>query len=176
MELCRLRTWSCSKATSRCSSMISLLAPNAKGERAKNTIATRDKLISDSCSPRDASETPRGSISSLLSGRQMRAAVLLPAILGRLGALRPLLAVANGFQAIGRDAQLHQEILGRRRAPVAQRQVILRRSPLVAMAFHHHREVRVLLEDLLQQRGVMRQRVAPVGANFAHVEVEESIL
>jgi hypothetical protein len=38
--------------------MISLLAPNANGDRAKNTIATRDKLISNSFSSAGRSKRP----------------------------------------------------------------------------------------------------------------------
>src|ERR1700735_1926674 len=106
----------------------------------------------------------------------MRAPILLPAILARLGTLRPFLAITNGLQAIRRYALLDQEILGGGSAAIAQRQVIFSRSALVAMPFHHHREIRVLLEDLLQQCGIMRESVAPISANFAHIQIEEGIL
>ena len=42
----------------------------------------------------------------------MIAAVLLPAGFAALGALRALLAVAQGPETVGGDAELHQELLG----------------------------------------------------------------
>src|SRR5580700_3147332 len=157
--------------------MISLLAPKANGDSAKNTTATREKLISHSCVSRDAlRHAPRDLLQLtaltaailpagcwLLRGPQMRTTVLLPAIFARFGALRTLLTVADGLQTIRRDAQLHQEVLGRGCAAVAQRQVIFGRSAFVAVPFHHHREIRILLEDLFQQRCVLGEGVTSIG-------------
>src|ERR1700722_5921073 len=106
----------------------------------------------------------------------MGAAVLLPAILARFRALRALLAIADGFQAIRGDALLYQEILGGSGAPISQREVVLGGAALIAVAFHHYREVGILLEDLLEQRGVFCEGVAAIATDLAHVVVEERIL
>src|SRR5271166_5856224 len=138
--------------TSRCSSNISLLAPKAKGDSAKSRMATRDKLIETPVSRRGATDAPLVDLLHLLAGRQMRAAVLLPASFVGFGTLRALLAVADGLQAIGGDAQLHQEILGGGGAAVTKREVVLGRTAFIAVAFDDHREVGILLEDLFEQR------------------------
>src|SRR5277367_2327253 len=151
MELCRLSTWSCSMATSRCSSIISLLAPKAKGDSAKSRMATRDKLIKTPVGREAPRKRPAISLLHSLAGRQMRAAVLLPASFVGVGTLRAFLTVADGFQVIGGDAQLDQEVLGGGSAAIAQREVIFGGAALIAVAFDDHREVGILLEDLLEQ-------------------------
>jgi hypothetical protein len=55
---------------------------------------------------------------------EVAAAVLLPARFVALGAERFLLAIADGANAVGVDAQLHQRLLGRVGTIVAQRQVV----------------------------------------------------
>ena len=70
----------------------------------------------------------------LLPGREVHAAVLLPARLVVVGALRTFLAVADGLQLVAGNAQLDQEVLGGGGAPVAQGQVVFGRAALVAMA------------------------------------------
>src|SRR5580658_9104606 len=97
-------------ATSRCSSIISLLAPKAKGDSAKSRIATRDKLIETPVGREAQRKRPAIGLLHSLAGRQMRAAILLPASFVRFGALRAFLAVADGFQMIRGDAQLYQEV------------------------------------------------------------------
>src|SRR5690348_14904506 len=109
----------------------------------------------------------------LLPGREMRAAVLLPAILGGFGTLRPLLAIADGLYAVARDPQLHQEVLGRGGSPVTKRKIVLGRTALVAMAFHHDAEVRILRKDLFQESRVVRQSIAGIGTDIAFVEIKE---
>src|ERR1035438_10715733 len=49
----------------------------------------------------------------LLRGREVHTPVLLVAGLVGLGALGPLLTVADGLQLVGGNAELHQEVLGR---------------------------------------------------------------
>src|ERR1022692_2082845 len=51
-----------------------------------------------------------------------------------VGALRTFLAVADGLQLVARNTQLGQEVLGGGGAPVAESQVVLGRTALVAMA------------------------------------------
>src|SRR5580700_2120813 len=128
-------------ATSRCSSIISLLAPKAKGDSAKSRIATRDKLIETPVGREAQRKRPAIGLLHSLAGRQMRAAVLLPASFVRFGTLRALLAVADGLEVIGGDAQLDQKILGGSSATIAQREIVLGGAALIAVAFHDHREV-----------------------------------
>ena len=84
----------------------------------------------------------------------MRAAVALVTRLGGVGARRPILAVADGPDLIGGDAQLHQEVFGGSGAAVTQAQVVLGRPALIAMPFEHHSKRWVVGEDLLQLSGV----------------------
>src|SRR5712691_11738390 len=87
---------------------------------------------------------------------------LVPAILGPrilVVALsdRPLLAVGHGLDAARIDAVTDHVLLGRRRAPVTERQVVFVGSALVAMATDANTQPRVRLEDrhlLVQDRGV----------------------
>src|ERR1039458_8634210 len=111
----------------------------------------------------------------LLARREVHATVLLPAGLAGLCALRALLSVADGLQLVGGYAKLHQELLGRAVAPVAQAQVVLRRAALVAVAFHHYGPVREVRQDALERRGVAGQRVPRIRANITLVVVEEGI-
>src|SRR3989475_2769689 len=87
---------------------------------------------------------------------------LVPAILGpRLLVVtlgdRPLLAVGHGLDAARIDAVTDQVLLGRRRAPVTERQVVFVGPALVAMAADANTQRRIRLEDrhlLVQDRGV----------------------
>src|SRR5882672_3478708 len=70
---------------------------------------------------------------------------------------RPLLAVRHGLDAARIDAVTDDVLLGRRRAPVAERQVVFVGPALVAMAADANPQPRVRLEDrhlLVQDRGV----------------------
>src|SRR5580700_5221854 len=84
-----------------------------------------------------------GKTSGLFSHNEVRPAILLVTLFGRSSAERLFLAVADCFHAIGRDTQGHQELLCRRRAPVAQSQVVLRRTALVAMTFDNNFQLRI---------------------------------
>src|SRR5262249_27848367 len=59
---------------------------------------------------------------------------------------RPFLAEADGAQALRRDPDRDQVVLGRPRAPVAQRQVVLHGAPLVAVPLDAHVEAAVLAD------------------------------
>src|ERR1039458_2670864 len=111
----------------------------------------------------------------LLARREVHTAVLLPAGLAGLCALRALLSVADGLQLVGGYAKLHQELLGGRGAPVRQAQVVPRRAALVPVAFHRYGRVREVRQDALERRGVAGQRVPRIRANIALVVVEEGI-
>ena len=80
------------------------------------------------------------------------------------GALRTLLAVADGLQTVGGNSELHQEVLGGTGAAVAQAQVVFGRAALVAVAFHHDGGVREIGEDALERGGVAGQDVAGIAA------------
>src|SRR3989475_12904245 len=69
----------------------------------------------------------------------------------------PLLTVGHGLDPTPIDAVAHDVLLGRRRAPVAERQVVFVGPALVAMAADPNPQARVSLEDrhlLIQDRGV----------------------
>jgi len=70
---------------------------------------------------------PPSSFYPLGPRREMRAPVFLPAGFVRFGAHRALLAVADGFQTVGWDAELHQELLGGTRPAIAQTKVVFQR-------------------------------------------------
>src|SRR5271157_6372048 len=94
------------------------------------------------------------SATALLPGREVHVPVLLPARLVGLGANRPLLAVADGPQPVGRHPQLLQELLGATGAPVAEAEVVLRRAALVAIAFEHDGRAGEVRQDGLQSARV----------------------
>src|SRR5512147_587909 len=80
--------------------------------------------------------------SDSLGGRRARhgdaAAILRPGRLAVAWIVRPLLAVADGLDAVRRDAEGNQVVLDRGRAPVAERQVVLAGAALVAMTLDGH--------------------------------------
>src|SRR5262245_47127704 len=102
-----------------------------------------------------ARRTSPGTDVLLLSLRQERvASVPSPARFGTLGAEWPLLAVRDDRDTVGLHA-LRDEVVHRRlRATLTQRQVVLGRAALVAMALDQHQVVvrfepgRVSVEDL----------------------------
>jgi hypothetical protein len=81
----------------------------------------------------------------VFSRRKINAPVLLPARLVRLGALRTLFPIADVDQPIAGDAELGQEFLGRGGTPIAQREVVLCRAPLVPVTFDGSRLPRIRL-------------------------------
>src|SRR6185312_7289773 len=97
------------------------------------------------------------------------AAVLRPGGLVRAEHGGTLLAVADRLDAVGRDAQRHQRIAYRRRAALAEGEVVLARAALVAMTLDRHRHVRIFLQPL----GLTLQRGPALGLDRRLVEVEE---
>ena len=94
----------------------------------------------------------------------------------RFRAGRSLLAVADGLQPVGRNAKLHQEIPCRRGAPVAETQVVLSRTALVAMPFHVDGRAGEIGENALQRVGVGGEGGAGVVADVVRIVIEERIL
>src|ERR1039457_1190999 len=155
-----LRTCSCRRAKSLCNSTISLLAAKVKEgqiKRAGNSV--RQKVIG-SPHERDGWAVPPvadgpglpGPYPILLPCGEVRAAVLLKARLVVVGALR--------------------RVLGGGGAPVAESQVVLGRTALVAMALDGDAGVREAGDDGLQGVGVLGQRGAGIFADIVLVVVE----
>ena len=102
----------------------------------------------------------------------MAAPVLLPALLIRFGAERLFLAVADGLDVVGGNASLDQRVTDGIRAAVAQSQVVLGRSALVAVSLYREGDVGMLL----QERDIALQRRLLVGIDIALVIVEVDVL
>src|SRR5262244_333788 len=83
--------------------------------------------------------------------------------------LRPLLAVGDRLDAVGIDAERDEIILHGVGATLAERQVVLARAALVAMALDRDR----VLPVLLQPRRLLLERVLRIGADLIAVVVEE---
>src|SRR5579862_8634186 len=111
----------------------------------------------------------------LLPGGEVRAAVLLPARLVMVGALRTFLAVADGLQLISGNAELREELLGGGGPPVAQSQVVLGRAALIAMPLDSDAGVGEAGEDGLQRIGILGQRGAGILADIVLVVVEVGV-
>src|ERR1039458_3151593 len=181
-ERCNCFTASCRPATSRCHSIVALSAANATAGEAISIQAHIRRNISKP--PRQgrvrhvrpaAPGYSRCCIYILLLGREVHPPVLLVAGLVSLGALGPLLTVADGRQLVGGNAELHQEVLGRTGAAVAQTEVVLRRAALVAVSLDRDGGIGEVRQNGLQRAGVLRQRVASVGAQVALIVIEESV-
>src|SRR6185312_6251829 len=112
------------------------------GQRTSYVAPAPRRLLGDSYSPKvrgrealaTAGETP--ALQKLLPVDEMTTPVLLPALLVGLGAERFFLAVADGLDVVGAHASLNQRITHGIRAAVAQSQVVLGRSPFVAVALY----------------------------------------
>src|SRR3954453_19953862 len=115
------------------------------------------------------------SIPILLAGGKMRPPVLLPARFIGVGALRTLLAVADGFQPVGRNSELGQKLLGCCSAPVAQAEVIFGRAALVAVSFEDDAVVREIAQDGFERVRVTGEGVARILADVAAVVIKVSV-
>src|SRR5438132_2038258 len=101
----------------------------------------------------------------------MPAAILLPASLVTLSAEGFLLAVADRLDPAGVNAPCSQRVLHRRGTLVAQRQVVLRRAPLVAVSFNGEVEVGMLV----QKRDVSLHPSLLVAANIRLVVTQVNV-
>src|SRR4051812_46930470 len=134
----------------------SLLA--ARAGAAARTIAAASRLARIFCV-----------IDSLCGDHEVGAPVLLVRSLVMAGIERELLAVADGPQPIGRNAERHEVGARRDRAPLSQSEIVLGGPALVAMAFDGHAPRRITL----QQRRVFVEHLLAWGAEIAAVELEE---
>src|SRR5581483_10063778 len=110
----------------------------------------------------------------LLPSGEVDAPVTLIAFFGLVGALRPLLTIANGFQPVGRHTQAHQKVLGGRFAAVAETEILLGRTALVAIPLQNHLAVLEIVQNVFNCIGILRLRRKRILADIALVEVEES--
>src|SRR5450432_3647540 len=101
----------------------------------------------------------------------MAAAILLVAIIRRLHTERLLLTKADGIQAVSRDAEGDEVLLGGTGAAIAQSQVVFGGAALVAMTFDGDFNLRIVAKEI---RGA-GQRGAGVGANVGFVEIEVGV-
>src|SRR5215510_12932800 len=84
----------------------------------------------------------------LLRVREMTAAILLPAAFIRLATERFFLTVADGLYPARRQPCLNERILDSIGTTVAESEVVLGRTTLVAMTFQRELDVRVLAQEL----------------------------
>src|SRR5690348_6494438 len=98
--------------------------------------------------------------------------VLLPATFVGLRTERFLFSVTDRLDAVSADASLDQRVLHRIRPVGTQRQVVLGRSALVAMALNRDADIRVLLQELR----VGLQRTLLVPPDIVLVVLEEDVL
>ena len=80
------------------------------------------------------------------------------------------------FRRSSGTPKLHQKFLHRQRAAIAQRQIVLFRSSLVAMAFNDDGKTGIGGQDALDHIGILGQSVAAVGADVVLVVIEINIL
>ena len=106
----------------------------------------------------------------------MSAPVAGVAVLRRLGTERTLLAVADGFELIARDAERDESVFGGGGTAVAQSKVIFSRTAFIAMALNGNDEIGVHLEDRFESGGVTLENCLVFGADVALVVVEMDVL
>jgi len=104
------------------------------------------------------------------------APVPLPAGLIVFRAYRALLAIADQRELTGGDSHLDEEILSGRGPSVAQRQVVLSRTPLVAVSLNGELVVRVVRQDVPKLGRIGFQGLQGIGADGGLVVVEIGIL
>jgi hypothetical protein len=122
--------------------------------------------------PGRSGERERSRRVDLLRDDEMCSAVLLPALFVALRASRLFLAVADGTDARGRDAQLHKCVLCGRGAIVAEREIVLGRSAFVAMTLDGEVNVGMLLQVI----GIRLQNGLVARAHSVRVIIEVNVL
>ena len=101
----------------------------------------------------------------------MPAAILLPAGLVVIAAKLLLLTEADRVQPIGGDPQRHEILLDGAGAAVAEREVVLRRTALIAVTFNGDAHLRVIAQEL----SGLREGFASIAANVGFVKVKVSV-
>ena len=86
----------------------------------------------------------------------------MPALFGGGAAERTFLAVADRLQAVGRDAQRNQELLGSGGPAVTQSKVVFGGAALIAMSLDYDLQLRIRTQE---RRRLAREHHATSGAN-----------
>src|SRR5512134_1637859 len=164
---------------SRCNSTYSLRCARArKGHKNSNRVRTHVFIVLSQLQGAAGWKLrlqPTG-LSQLLAGHEVDAAVPLPAVLVGLGALRPLFAVTDRVQLVGRYSHLHEEFLAGGGTAVAETEVVLRGAAFVAVTLKSDLRLWKVAEDVPKSLGVAGQRGPRVLANIELVVVEERVL
>src|SRR5262249_36934339 len=105
----------------------------------------------------------------------MRAAILLVAGFTRLGALWSFLAVAHYLSSARGDALHAQNFFRASCPPVAESEVVLGRSALIAMALDDHLKAGKLREDVAKELGVALERRERIGRYLGAVVGEVDV-
>ena len=100
------------------------------------------------------------------------AAILRQADSSLSGDLRPLLAIADGLDAVRIDAVRHEIVAHRVRAPFAERQVVFARAALVAVTLDSDGVVAILAEP----RRLAVQGILCIGTDLIAVVIEEDAI
>src|SRR5262245_25671479 len=117
---------------------------------------------------RAGAELPRARTLALLLDDELVAPVLRVRILGPGGIEGPLFSEAHRRQAIGGDAVVDEIVLGRRGALLAEGQVVLDGSPLVAVPLDRHAGPSLPLEPAR----ILREHGARVFTQLVAIEIE----
>src|SRR5258706_1535793 len=115
-----------------------------------------------------AEDTPDG----LLGADEVAAAILLPAGFVALVAEGLFFAEADGADAIGGEAQGDEILLDGAGAAIAEREVVLGGTALVAVAFDGDAELRVIAQEV----SGLGECCAGVRANVCFVEIKIGVL
>src|SRR5579862_4095659 len=142
------------------SSLVTQPAPASSADRSRSAAATGEERRE-----RDIGYLPRGE-------EEVSPAVLLPAVFGLRGAERPFLAVGDGPDPRAVDSERGQVLASRVGAPVAEREVVLRRAAVVAMTLDQELRARMGLEPIR----IGGERSACIVAQVRLVVVEERVL
>jgi hypothetical protein len=97
--------------------------------------------------------------------REVDAPVPLPAFFRRLSALGTVLPIRNGGYPIRRNSKIHQEALGCGGATIAETEIVLFTSALIAMAFEDDGGVGMRFQYL----GIAGQCLLGIGADIRFV-------
>jgi len=108
----------------------------------------------------------------LLGHYEVAAPVLLPAGFVALHTEGLFLAVADGADAVGSDAQRHHVLFNGGGAAIAEREIVFGGSSFVAMAFDDDFDLRIAAEKV----SALAQSSAGIGTDVRFVEIEISVL
>ena len=105
----------------------------------------------------------------------MRPAITLITRLGLIGANRTFFTVTDRAEIARGYSKLNQEVPRRSGAPIAETKIVLSRPALIAVAFDHNLERRVLLENLPERSCALGHGRLRVGAQVALVVIEQCV-